>query len=244
MTRQLKIILLPSLLLFIAALFCFTKFKDSTDHQILAYTVNLENQDLKFFWKDDKGENLKTIENLKNYVTSKNQRLIFAVNGGMFKKDYSPQGLFIENNKTLAVLNRANGNGNFYLKPNGVFYITNDNIPFVSKTSDFLDNGKIKYATQSGPMLVIDGKIHSEFKDGSTNLNIRNGVGILPNNKVVFAVSKMEINLYDFAKYFQSLGCKNALYLDGFVSRTYLPEKNWTNTDGDFGVLIGVTVKK
>ena len=162
----------------------------------------------------------------------------------MFKKDYSPQGLFIENNKTLAVLDRANGNGNFYLKPNGVFYITNDNIPFVSKTSDFLDNGKIKYATQSGPMLVIDGKIHSEFKDGSTNLNIRNGVGILPNNKVVFAMSKMEINLYDFAKYFQSLGCKNALYLDGFVSRTYLPEKNWTNTDGDFGVLIGVTVKK
>ena len=57
-------------------------------------------------------------------------------------------------------------------------------------------------------------------------------------------MSKMEINLYDFTKYFQSLGCKNALYLDGFVSRTYLPEKKWTNTDGDFAVLIGVTAKK
>ncbi len=156
MTRQIKIILLLSLLISIAALLSFTKFKDSSDQQILAFTVNLKNQDLKFFWKDDKGENLKTIENLKNYVNSKNQRLIFAVNGGMFKKDYSPQGPFIENNKTLAVLDNANGNGNFYLKSNGVFYITNDNIPFVSKTSDFLDNGKIKYATQSGPMLVID----------------------------------------------------------------------------------------
>ena len=112
------------------------------------------------------------------------------------------------------------------------------------QTNDFKDNGEIKYATQSGPMLVIDGQVHSSFKDGSTNLNIRNGVGILPDNKVIFAMSKTEINFYDFAKYFQSLGCKNALYLDGFVSRTYLPEKKWTQTDGNFGVMICVTKKK
>jgi uncharacterized protein YigE (DUF2233 family) len=57
---------------------------------------------------------------------------------------------------------------------------------------------------------------------------------------LVFAMSKKEINFYDFAKYFKDLGCKNALYLDGFVSRTYLPEKNWKQEDGDFGVIIGV----
>lgn len=90
-------------------------------------------------------------------------------------------------------------------------------------------------------MLVIDGAIHPAFKQGSANLNIRNGVGILPDGKIIFAMSRQEINLYDFAQYFQSLGCKNALYLDGFVSRTYLPEKNWTQTDGNFGVIIGVT---
>jgi uncharacterized protein YigE (DUF2233 family) len=90
-------------------------------------------------------------------------------------------------------------------------------------------------------MLVIDGKIHPEFKEGSKNVNIRNGVGILPDNRIVFAMSKSEINFYDFANYFKSLGCKNALYLDGFVSRTYLPEQNWTQTDGNFGVIIGVT---
>lgn len=110
-------------------------------------------------------------------------------------------------------------------------------------TSDFQDNINIKFATQSGPMLVVNGLIHTAFRDGSTNLHIRNGVGILPDNKVIFAMSKKEINFYDFAKYFQSLGCKNALYLDGFVSRTYLPEKEWTQTDGDFGVMIGVTKK-
>jgi uncharacterized protein YigE (DUF2233 family) len=75
-------------------------------------------------------------------------------------------------------------------------------------------------------------------------LYIRNGVGILPDNKVVFAMSKNEITFYDFAKYFQSLGCKNALYFDGIVSRMYLPEKKWTQTDGNFGVMVGVTNKK
>lgn len=225
--------------MFIAA----TTAQDAIDDQILSYTVDTKTQDLQLYWKNDRGEILKTIQNLKSYVESKNATLVFAMNAGMFKKDFSPQGLFIQNQKTFAVLDTANGKGNFYLKPNGVFYLTTDNIPFVCKTTDFLNNGKIKYATQSGPMLVIDGQIHVAFKEGSTNLNIRNGVGILPNNKVVFAMSKKEINFYDFAKYFQSLGCQNALYLDGFVSRTYLPEKKWIQTDGNFGVMIGVVGK-
>ena len=89
-------------------------------------------------------------------------------------------------------------------------------------------------------MLLINGQIHPAFKKGSSNLNIRNGVGILPNNKVIFAMSKQEVNFYDFAQYFKNLGCKNALYLDGFVSRTYLPGKNWEQLDGNFGVIIGL----
>ena len=127
------------------------------------------------------------------------------------------------------------------MNPNGVFYITTDNIPIICKTIEFKANKKIKYATQSGPMLIIDGQIHAAFKEGSTNLNVRNGVGILPGNKIVFAMSKKEINFYDFANYFKIIVCKYALYLDGLVSRTYLPEKEWVQTDGNFGVIIGVT---
>jgi len=239
-----KIILLSLLLLLTAGLIAFTTTQNSIDDKILAYTVDTKTEDLQLYWKNDKGETLKSIKNLKNYVESKNLTLTFAMNGGMFNKDFSPQGLFIQNKKTFTDLDTSEGNGNFYLKPNGVFYLTTDNVPFICKTKDFTDNGKIKYATQSGPMLVIDGQIHSAFKNGSTNLNIRNGVGILTDNRIVFAMSKKEINFYDFAKYFQSLGCKNALYLDGFVSRTYLPEKSWTQTDGNFGVIIGLTNKK
>jgi uncharacterized protein YigE (DUF2233 family) len=211
------------------------------DERFITRIVNVQNEDLKLYWKNDRGEIINNFSNLKSLVESKRQTLLFAMNGGMFNKDFSPQGLFIEQQVSISPLDTSSGDGNFYLKPNGVFYITTDNKAQVCQTTDFIDNGNIKYATQSGPMLVINGEIHPVFKQGSTNLHIRNGVGILPDNNVIFAMSKDKINLYDFASYFQSLGCKNALYLDGFVSRTYLPEKNWVQTDGKFGVMIGVT---
>ncbi|MFD1606019.1 phosphodiester glycosidase family protein [Flavobacterium artemisiae] len=210
----------------------------------LTYVVDTKKQDLKLYWKNEKEERFGSILNLKNLTENKNKVLDFAMNAGMYNKDSAPQGLYIENKKTLSPLDMGTGAGNFYLKPNGVFYLTNNNVPKICKTEDFKDDGKILYATQSGPMLIIDGKIHSEFKEGSANLNIRNGVGILPDGKVVFVLSKKEINFYDFANYFKELGCKNALYLDGFVSRAYVPSKNWTQTDGNFGVLFAVTRKK
>ena len=229
------------LILLAAGLIAFKTSCNSSDVPILSYTVDLKTQDLQFYWKSDKGEIINSIQNLKNYVETKNSTLVFAMNGGMFNKNFSPQGLFIQDKKMVTALDTFSGSGNFYLKPNGVFYITTDNIPYVCKTADFDNKGNVKFATQSGPMLIIDGQIHSAFKEGSLNLNIRNGVGILPDNKIVFAMSKKEINFYDFAKYFQQLGCKNALYLDGFVSRMYVPEKKWIQLDGDFGVIIGVT---
>lgn len=213
-----------------------------TDDPILSYTVDVSKQDLQLFWKNDSGEILGSIGQLKAFVESKGMTLVFAMNGGMFRYDHSPQGLFIQHNKTLFPLDTVSaGRGNFYLQPNGVFFVTTDNTPVICRTTDFADTGNISLATQSGPMLVIDGAIHPEFRKGSENLNIRNGVGILPDNSVVFAMSKSRINFYDFATWFKNLGCKNALYLDGAISRTYLPEQNWIQTDGEFGILIGVT---
>lgn len=243
MRHQSKIVLLVTMLLITAIVFAFRKSPNLADNQILSYTVDCKTQEIQFYWKNDSGVILKSILNLKNYVEQKNKSLVFAMNAGMYNKDCSPQGLFIQRNKKLADLDTANGIGNFYLMPNGVFYISLDDIPHICQTKNFRDNGRIKYATQSGPMLLIEGNIHPSFKEGSVNLNIRNGVGILPDNRLVFAMSKKEINFYDFAQYFKSLGCRNALYLDGFVSRTYLPEKKWIQTDGNFGVMIGITKK-
>lgn len=242
---KLKFIILVLLLIISGFLVYIKFFSDSSpiNEKILSYSLNPKEENIKFYWKKPDGERIKSLGNLKEFVEQQNQKLVFAMNGGMFNKDFSPQGLYIEDGKILNPIDTLNGEGNFYLKPNGIFYINFDKKAFIVETEKFDLTENIQFATQSGPMLVINGKIHPEFRKGSKNINIRNGVGISNDNKVIFAMSKKEINLYDFAEFFQKHGCKNALYLDGFVSRTYFPEENWEQTDGDFGVIIGVSKK-
>jgi uncharacterized protein YigE (DUF2233 family) len=241
MNSKNKIILLLTIILIVcSAFFIFAKQTDTDDTLFISYTVNPKKQTLKLYWKNEKQENFKSIQNLKFWLNQKHTKLVFAMNAGMYKSDNSPQGLFIQEKITKNTLDTTTASGNFYLKPNGVFYPTTANEPVICETQKFNINPKINYATQSGPMLVIDGAIHPAFKENSTNLNIRNGVGILHNNSILFAMSKKEINFYNFAKYFKDKGCKNALYLDGFVSQTYLPEKKWVQTGGNFGVIFGI----
>lgn len=218
--------------------------RQGSDDQFISYIVDLAKQDLRLYYKDAGGKDINTFSRLKGIVEAQNKTLLFAMNGGMYMTDYAPLGLYIEEGKTIRKINRKNAKGNFYTKPNGVFYLTNDNIPVVCTTGDFKPGKNIRFATQSGPMLLINGKYHPDFKKGSLNLNIRNGVGILPDNRVVFAISNTPVNFYDFATYFKKLGCKDALYLDGAVSEMYLPEKGLTSNYGSFGVIIGVTEKK
>ncbi|RAV98974.1 hypothetical protein DQQ10_21875 [Pseudochryseolinea flava] len=209
--------------------------------KIIAYTVDPSLDSVAFYWNDDHGVHLKSLGRLKTFVESKDRRLLFAMNAGMYMEDNSPLGLFIQDGVQRRKLNEKGGHGNFYLKPNGIFYINGQGQASVSETSNFKSTSDIKFATQSGPMLVIDGDIHPAFIQGSANLNIRNGVGILPDGKVIFAISTVAINFYDFAMFFKTRGCLNALYLDGFVSRAYFDDRDWKQLDGNFGVMIGVT---
>jgi uncharacterized protein YigE (DUF2233 family) len=209
------------------------------DQEMIAFTPTGKDE-VKMFWRDEQNAILGSLARLKAFVERHGQKLVFAMNGGMYMEDRAPLGLYIEDGKMRRKLNTAKGYGNFYLMPNGVFSITNTGKSRISITADFHPGYEIQYATQSGPMLVINGKIHSAFKKGSTNLNVRNGVGILPDGRALFAMSKKEVSLYDFAEYFKNKGCKNALFLDGFVSRTWYPALNWRQLDGFFGVMIGV----
>lgn len=239
-----KRLLILCLILMLAGLAAFTIQKSADEIEVISYTADPAKEDIQFYWKNNKGETLKSIQRLKTFVEEQGATLVFATNGGMYKEDHSPLGLFIQNEKIVTPLNKKKGSGNFYLQPNGVFYITTKNEAVICQTEEFVDKTDIKFATQSGPMLLVNNQIHPSFIKGSKNLNVRNGVGILPNNKIVFAMSEKPVNFFDFALYFQKLGCVNALYLDGFVSRTYLPSKKWAQTDGNFGVMIGITEKK
>jgi len=218
---------------------------DSTDDKLISYIVDLDNTELRMFHLDNNGIPLGNFTSLKSLVESNNQTLKFAMNGGMYLKDQSPQGLYIENGEIKNALNLKHSDfGNFYMKPNGIFAINQSNTPLIIKTEDYKDNLKLKYATQSGPMLVINGELHHRFNRGSKNTHIRNGVGILPDGRLIFAISKEKINFYDFAMFFKSKGCQNALYLDGFVSKLYLPEKEINQKGGRFGVIIGEVLNK
>jgi uncharacterized protein YigE (DUF2233 family) len=212
----------------------------SPGEKIISYIADPKVQDIQFYWKDDSGQIFRSIQRLQDFLLQKHKKLVFAMNGGMFAPDNSPQGLFIQQRQLLIPADTSSGSGNFYMKPNGILYITANGKAAICPTENFVNNGQIRFATQSGPMLLINGAFHPSFKKGSSNVNIRNGVGVLPDNRLLFAMSEEPINFWDFSNYFKERGCQNALYLDGFVSRTYLPEKKWVQTDGDFGVIIGV----
>jgi len=212
-----------------------------SDSRILHHVVNPASSELQMFWKNDDGKRFRNAKGLKSHLDSLDKKLLFCMNGGMFTPKHKPAGLFIENGVELQKINRVkDAPGNFHLMPNGVFIIHKDNSCNVVQTTDYKNSKEINFATQSGPMLLINGEYHPKFNKGSKNLNIRNGVGILPNGKVLFAMSTERINFYDFANFFKKNGCQNALYLDGAISKTYLPEKGVKELGGNFGVLIGV----
>jgi uncharacterized protein YigE (DUF2233 family) len=207
----------------------------------VSFIADLKKHHVTMHWKDKSNKPFGSLQRLRSHFSGQKKELLLAMNGGMYHDNRNPVGLYIENSKTISALNTAKGEGNFFLQPNGVFYINDNKRAFVRSTPEFKTDSSIVFATQSGPMLVINGKIHPQFQEHSKNLNIRNGIGVMPDGRILMAMSKKEVNLYTFASYFLKKGCQNALYLDGHVSRAYCPEQKWEQLDGEFGVMIAVT---
>lgn len=207
-------------------------------------------QSINFHLKNKEGKSYNSIAALLKDKELDSLDFIMVTNGGMYTPNHEPQGLFIEKGKTIKPLDESdiNNNTNFYLFPNGVFYVDSTSNANIKKTPDYSKDSKklhVKYATQSGPMLVIDNKIHDKFVQGSKNTNIRSGVGIREDKKVVFIISDDYVNFWDFATVFKDVfGCKNALYLDGAISLMYLKTVNHDEVGGNFGPLISVTKRK
>ncbi len=128
--------------------------------------------------------------------------------------------------------------------PNGVFWWNNEGFYITESQTmnEMLQSGETpNYATQSGPMLVVNGKLHAKFRENSTSKKIRNGVGICDNGMIKFVTSNTPVNFYNFAKLFQeNLKCDNALFLDGGIATAlYAPEVQRTDSK-NMGVMIGL----
>ena len=181
------------------------------------------------------------IRSVNEHLESSGIKVKAAMNGGMYMKDLTPLGLYVEDGEQIRELNtEKDAYGNFYLQPNGVFYIKEDGTPGIVETEDYSESENIRYATQSGPLLISNGEFHPEIREGSKNLHIRNGVGVTKAGNIILAISKEKINFYDFASFFESKGCKNALYLDGYVSEMYCPELDLYEQDGHYSIIISV----
>jgi len=225
-------------------LFFLLAFNKKSDEGIVSYTVDLQKERVTMHWRGANHKPLQSLDNLLAQLTAENKEVHFLMNAGMYDASYAPVGLYIENKVLMHKVNRVQqAAGNFYMQPNGVFAISINNRPVLVPTEQYALADTIAFATQSGPMLVLDGKINSLFAPKSVNTNIRNGVGILPNGKILFAMSKEEVTFYEFASYFKRLGCKYALYLDGAISRAYCPSCSWPQKGGAFGVMISVCAK-
>ena len=183
-----------------------------------------EEQALRLFWKRPDGTPYASLYALRQDLEARGEHLEFAVNGGIYSREMAPLGLYIQDGETLVPLNRGGGGGNFFLKPNGIFYITDQGAQVVPADT-YQPAGRVLQAIQSGPMLVIKGELHPRFIPDYESRYVRNGVGVDRAGRVVFAISDGEVNFHDFGTLFRDrLDCPNALYLDGQISGMYLPE--------------------
>lgn len=168
----------------------------------------------------------------------------FAMNAGMYHADYRPVGLYLSDSAVEGNLVTGASNDNFGMLPNGVF-CTGGTRPYrVIETRAFAQSPpECRLATQSGPMLVIDGALHPRFLVDSDSRHIRNGVGVSADGQTAwFAISDKAVTFHEFGRLFRDeLGARNALYFDGSVSRLYAPALNRADFGRRLGPIIGYT---
>jgi uncharacterized protein YigE (DUF2233 family) len=203
--------------------------------------------EIRVIWKDSEGRQIETFPQATAYLTSVGEAPETIMNGGIYERGGVPSGLLIQNGRELHPLNRADGKGNFFLKPNGIFLISDKGAAVINSTEYPLPGVKVTHAVQSGPLLLRNGKVHPEFRAASANRLHRNGIGVTKDGTVMLAMTDIRSpkypNLHEFALLFASFGCADALFLDGDISQMRSGEA-LTKESGPFGSFIAVVKEK
>ena len=205
---------------------------------------------LQLFWQQPNStQPLLTFDTLLADLPS-NQTLSFAMNAGMYNENYAPIGYTVIEGTEKRALNLKEGGGNFHLLPNGVLWWNQSGDVRITESHAFdeqLSSGNAEpwYASQSGPMLVINDEIHPQFNPDSTSLKIRNGAGVCSDGSIQFVTSEMPVTFYQFAVLFKDeLHCPNALFLDGGIASALYAPSIERHDKKEMGVMIGVVEHK
>jgi len=239
---MIRILLALFLILPSAAMACETLTYKSNDYTLCEVTLT---DDLRLFHSDAVGKLYGSFGQINDALAKENQTLGFAMNAGMYHQDRTPVGLFTEFGEQKSPLADGGTYGNFGLKPNGVFCIRTDTFAVIETNAFRATKPACDYATQSGPMLVINGDLHPRFLIDATSHYIRNGVGVSPDgSRAVFVISDSRVTFHEFGSLFRDhLKTPNALYFDGKVSRLFAPDLGRQDTGFPLGVMVGTVIQ-
>jgi uncharacterized protein YigE (DUF2233 family) len=211
------------------------------EKKVIVCTFDAARHSFRTLWKDKAGTPYGSLSGIASAPTGEAKPLLMAMNAGMYHHDLDPVGLYIENGATLKKASTAGGPGNFHMRPNGVFHVAGGTVG-VTETRRFVaGNTKPDFASQSGPMLVIDGKLHPAFTGRGQSEKIRNGVGVAAGGKVYFVISEEPVTFTAFGRMFRDdLKTRNALYFDGSISSLYAPSVNRADRFMPVGPIVAV----
>ncbi len=206
--------------------------------------VDLSTETLRLFLYDAEGAPFAHFNRINSALKTDGQTLGMAMNAGMYHDDRRPVGHYVENGTELMRVVPNAGPGNFGLLPNGVLCLRDGRADVIETLRFVREAPACTHATQSGPMLVIDGALHPRFLPDSTSRFIRNGVGTSEDGQqAVFAISNNAVTFHEFGSFFREyLKLDQALYFDGNVSRLYAPSLGRNDPGRRLGPIVGTVV--
>lgn len=194
---------------------------------------------------DGRNGRLRSLAALERELGPRARRLRFAMNAGMYDEAGGPIGLYVAEGRERHAINRRPGPGNFHMFPNGVLTIAADGRVAILPAARYHPAARPHWATQSGPMLVIDGTLHPAIQPNGPSLHIRNGVCTVDENIAWFAISEAPVSFGRLARLLRDrLGCRDALYLDGSVSSLWDRPAGRRDVYAELGPLVAVFARE
>lgn len=168
--------------------------------RIHVFKINLEKNHLHLVSARQLSQTHASVNDFSNL-----ENALIAINAGFFDENYAPLGLRINNHKQYSKIKKISWWGIFYIK---------NNKPYITNIKNFDHSSKINFAIQSGPRLIINGKIPS-LKKGHAE---RSAMGINDKKEVILLVTENSpISTTTLAKTMKAypINCQYAINLDG-----------------------------